>query len=125
MQDTNPEMEILVDMSSTSGASNFLSFGTKEQLFVQRLIGRLCRGVAVKITVEPVDLPLQTVDEMHRFTVAGQVVVLARKEDDLAGDAEMLQSPKPLLPLLDGNAEIHIRMKHKSRGLHIFHIFQR
>src|SRR5207245_7021529 len=120
-----PKTEILMDMSSTSGAWNFLSFAAKEQLFVQRLIGRSGRGVAVKVPVEPVQLPLQTLDKVHRFAGASQVVVFPREENHLTGNTKVLQSTKPLLALLDRHAEIHIRMQHKSRCLHILDVFQR
>src|SRR5262249_49398307 len=53
---------------------------------------------------------LSTLDEMIRFARPRQIVVLARKEDDLAGHAEVLQRAEPLFALLDRNAEIHIRM---------------
>src|ERR1700681_170304 len=57
--------------------------------------------VSIQKSVEPVELPVQTFDQVLWLAGAGQVVVLARKENDLGGDAEMFERAKPLLSLLD------------------------
>ena len=49
-----------------------------------RRVRRNRRSVAVQVPVEPVELPVQALDEVLRLARAGEVVVLAREEHDLA-----------------------------------------
>ena len=46
-------------------------------------VGRLGVRVAVEIPVKPVELPVETLDEVLGLAGAREVVVLARKEDQL------------------------------------------
>src|SRR5258707_12836203 len=56
---------------------------------------------------------------------ASQVVVLARKENDLCSHAEMFEGPKPLLALFDRHPIVVIRMQNQGGRLHILRELQR
>ena len=60
---------------------------------------------------------------MLGFARSRQIVVLPRKKDDLRGHAIMLQRAKPLLTLLDGNAEIIVGMKNERGRANVARIF--
>src|SRR5260221_4990069 len=56
---------------------------------------------------------------------ASQVVVLARKENDFGGHAEVFERAKPLLPLFDRHAIVVVRMQDQCRRLYIPCVLQR
>src|ERR1700683_139502 len=81
--------------------------------------------VAVKILLEPIDLPIQAFHQVLGLASSRQVVVLARKENNLGRHAVVLQRAKPLFVLLDRHAKIIVRAQNQRRRLHIPHIFER
>jgi len=64
-----------------------------------RSIGRFRSRVTVQVPLEPIELPVQAFDEVAGLTGAGEVVVFAREDDDLRGNAIMLERAEPLLAL--------------------------
>src|SRR5258706_3845080 len=62
---------------------------------------------------------------MFGLAGAGQVVVLAWKENYLGGHAEMFEGTKPLLALFDRHPIVVIRMKNQCRSLDVLRILQR
>ena len=70
------------------------------------MIRRYRIAVSFDESVEPVKLPIQTLDQMFRFAGAREVMILARKENDLRRDTEMFQRAIPLLALFDRHPEV-------------------
>src|ERR1044071_666692 len=68
-------------------------------------------GVAVNETIEPVDLPIQTFNQVFRLARACEVMIFAREEHQLRRHAVMLQRAKPLLALLKRHAKIIVDRK--------------
>src|SRR5207253_10149706 len=75
--------------------------------------------------VEPVKLPIQTLDQMFRFACARQVVILARKHDDLGSHAKMLECAKPLLALFKRHTKVVVCMQDQRRRLDVLRILER
>src|SRR5215210_4792629 len=71
-------------------------------------VGRDGRLLAVEVAVEPVELPVEALDEVFGFARACEVVVLAREDDELGRGAEVLERAEPLLALLQGHAKVVI-----------------
>src|SRR5262245_18769182 len=92
---------------------------------LSRGVRRDCSAISIQVSIEPIDLPLDAFDKMNGFAGARQVVILSREEDDLAGNAEVLQRAEPLFTLFDRNAKILIRMEDQRGSLHIFDVLQR
>ena len=67
-------------------------------------IGRHRGGIPIQESIEPVELPVQTLDQMFGLAGAGQVMVFSRKENNLGRDAEMFQGAEPLLALYQASA---------------------
>lgn len=82
-------------------------------------------GVAIDEPIEPIELPVQTLDQMLRLDGASEVVILSRKENYLGRHAEMLERAKPLLALLDRHAKVVVRMQNQSRRLHVLRVLER
>ena len=130
------DARILAVNSATSNR-NLLSHAiSSETLFAMQLRGksalllahllrvrRFCVGIAIQIAVKPVELPVQALDEMLRLARSREIVVLARKEDQLRGHAIVLQRAEPLFALLDGHAEVVVGMKNKRWRAYIARIF--
>ena len=71
-------------------------------------IRRLGLAVFVQKSIEPVKLPVQTLNQMFGLARARQVVIFAREENDFGGDAEVFERAKPLFALLDRHAIVVI-----------------
>src|SRR5437867_810996 len=59
------------------------------------------------------------------FAGAREIVVLARKENNLGRYAEMFEGSIPLLALLNGHAIVVVRMQNQGRSLHVLRVLQR
>ena len=55
---------------------------------------------------------------------AGEVVVLARKENNLGVHAKMFERAIPLFTLLDRDPVIVVGMQNQRRGLHVLRVLQ-
>src|SRR5438105_15208174 len=64
--------------------------------------------VFVEKSIEPVKLPIQTLNQVPGFAGPGEVVIFAREENDFGGDAEVFERAKPLFALLDRHAIVII-----------------
>src|ERR1044071_3848901 len=62
------------------------------------------RFFAVEVAVEPVELPVEALDEVFGFASARQVVVLAGEDDELGRRAEVTECTEPLLALFERDA---------------------
>src|ERR1700683_4635240 len=56
---------------------------------------------------------------------AGEVVILAWKDDELSCNAVMLQGAEPLLTLLDRHAKVVVGMENQGGSFDVARIFQR
>src|SRR3954470_18448198 len=115
----------LVSNVNRREAGNGSAIGSGARRLHVRRIGWHRRRVPVQIAIEPVDLPLQALDEVPGLTGAGQVVVLPWKEHDLARHAEVLERAEPLLALLDRHAEVAVGMKNQGRRPNVFRVRER
>src|SRR5215831_19192003 len=81
--------------------------------------------VTIQIAIEPVELPVQALDEMLRLTRPRQVVILPREEHDLRRLPEVLERTEPLLALLDRHPIIVVRVQDEDRRRHVLHVLER
>src|SRR5262252_5445230 len=88
-------------------------------------VGRKGVRVSVQEAVEPIELPVQTLNQVFRFTGPRKVVILAREKNDLRDNAVVLQGAKPLLALFNRHAIVVVRMKNQGGGLNFVGILQR
>src|SRR6267154_5081516 len=88
-------------------------------------IGRRGGGIPIQESIEPVELPVQTLDQMFGLAGASKVMVFSRKENNLGRDAEMFQGAEPLLALFDRHAIVIVRMQDQRRRLHVLRVLQR
>src|SRR5437867_11625273 len=77
------------------------------------------------VRVEPVGDPARVLDAMLRLAAARAVVVVLRKRHKNSFLAEHLQRGEQLLGLLDGAAEVSLRVEDEERRLHVRDIGQR
>ena len=116
---------VLHESSSMTKVSNPVSAPVCRSRFAVPARPADGRSVAVQVPVEPVDLPVDALDEVLRLAGAREVVVLAREEHDLARHAEVLQRAEPLLALLDRHAEVVVGVQDQRRRLDVLHVLQR
>src|SRR5436305_5437240 len=89
------------------------------QSFFLFRVGRDGRLVAVEVALEPVELPVEALDQVLRLARAREVVVLAREDDEFGRDAEVLERAEPLLALLQGHAVVVVRVQYEDRRLDV------
>src|SRR3954464_4516987 len=78
-------------------------------------VGRRGRGVAVEVALEPVELPVEALDEVFGFARAREVVVLAREDYELGRRAVVLERAEPLLALFQRHAVVVVRVEYEYR----------
>ncbi len=71
------------------------------------------------------ELPVQAFDEVLGLTGAGEIVVFARKDDELRGNAIMLERSKPLFALFQGNAIVVVGVKNQRGSADVACVLQR
>src|SRR6266699_2345864 len=89
------------------------------------LIGRDRIGVSVNESVEPVELPVQTFDQVLRLSSAREIMVFAREHYDLSRHTEVFERAEPLFALFDRHAKVVIRMQDQSRRLNVCRVLER
>src|SRR5579872_743101 len=73
----------------------------------------LSTRVPIQKPLEPVALPVQTLHQMLRLPRPRQVVIFPREDHQFRRHSKVLQSPEPLLALLDRDPLIVLGMQHQ------------